>query len=437
MNSCKTVRIFATALATTTAISSSPSIAIEGFYPGWENDTIKARAFEACMFDYGFNLGESAPEVIKYRKSLSDNDIDHEMMIAFENKNPDWKSRYNLAISEMTEVCYQAAKRLDPSIFKIDYTKGGKHGWKTKAVVDIGMRTCLETDPAMTKSRIERLQASAGANPYDIRNIKLREQRTKGTLLVMDIPSAIKDWGKDSARCKKLLAGLSHNRNRSAPPKTEKTQVRQNSSNSAHVECLQAKDYEGCMRYNNSKGTEGQAADDCDGNFCIIKNRSKDIYGLPKPMGWMSIQNDDGRIFYLSQTYRVPHDGQETRYVGIKRITRFYSSPQAGSSGTFIGGNSASTNCVGYGSSINCTTTGSSPTYLPGRSATPGGVISTRFDSVYDCKDNTFASYKNDELWIGWKAGEAENNFFAQILKNTCDKGSSHIEKLPVLKVKM
>ena len=410
-----------------------PAFGSTDFYQGWEKDTAKTMAFEGCMFDYGFGVKESLPERNRYWKSLGSK-VTWEMQEELSSYS-DWKARYNQAIKSMTEACHEAAKRLDPTIFRIDYAKGGRHGWKTQAIVDIAHRNCLESDPMLTKAKIDNLQFGAGANPYDMKNMQLREARLGGSLF--DKPRTIKELGAGSSKCKKLLAGLSHNQNKVSPPKATRTSVTQNSNKGSHEECLQAKDYEGCMRYNNSKGTERQVGDDCNGNFCIIKNRNKDIYGLPKPLGWMSIQNEDGRIFYLSRTYRVPHEGQETRYVGIKRITRFYSSPQSGSSGTFIGGNSASTNCVGYGNSINCTTTGSSPTYLPGRSATPGGVISTRFDSIYDCKDNTFASYKNNELWIGWKEGEAENNFFAQILKDTCDKGSSHIQKLPVLKVKM
>ena len=130
MYSQTTINAVASALVATTAISTSASIAGEEFYPGWESDTIKMMAFEGCMFDYGFDMQEQANERRRYRESLSNKDIDIEMMVAFETKHPDWKARYNSTIAGMTEPCHQAAKIIEPSIFRIDYTKGGKRGWK-------------------------------------------------------------------------------------------------------------------------------------------------------------------------------------------------------------------------------------------------------------------------------------------------------------------
>ena len=208
-------------------------------------------------------------------------------------------------------------------------------------------------------------------------------------------------------------------------------------TNERHKDCLEAKDYQGCMKYQASSTTISESKDDCSGKICLILTKGADVFGLPKPVGWRSYQADDGRLFYFSRTYRIPHQGQQTRYVGFKRITRYYESPKSGSSGTFIGGASSSTNCSGYGASISCTTSSDSPVYIPGTSARPGGVSSTYFEAVYDCKDDTTAAYKKGKLWIGWKKGEADKHFFADLLKNTCQKGEEHIQKLPILDLKM
>ena len=140
---------------------------------------------------------------------------------------------------------------------------------------------------------------------------------------------------------------------------------------------------------------------------------------------------------YWSRFYRVPHKGQEARYIAIKRITRYYRAPEAGTSGSFIGGGSALTNCIDYGGSINCSTTGSSPTYLPGRSATLGGVVNAISTQVFDCKDITEASYRNGKLSVGgWEKFDPEE-FFNGLLKDQCDAGVSELEKLPILRLKM
>lgn len=173
-----------------------------------------------------------------------------------------------------------------------------------------------------------------------------------------------------------------------------------------HSQCLEAKDYEGCMRVKSSGGITAPVADWCSegGSICIVRTKGNDSFGLPKPMGWLYTADEGNRIMYFTLAYRVPHKGQPNRYVGMKRITRYYQSPEAGTSGTFIGGGTSYTNCVGVGSSLDCSTSGGNAKYIPGRSATPGGVQNARFDSVYDCKDNTYASYEGSRnMSGGWK----------------------------------
>ena len=211
----------------------------------------------------------------------------------------------------------------------------------------------------------------------------------------------------------------------------------QNGNNSdAHTDCLQAKDYEGCMRFNQSKSVQPQAVDPCEGVACLVRTKTNDVYGLPKPWNYLYRQLEDGRLIYWSSFYRVPHKGQEARYIAIKRITRYYRTPEAGTSGSFIGGGSASTNCIDYGGSINCSTTGSSPTYIPGRSATPGGIVNAVFTKIFDCKDMTEATYKQGKLTGRWEKYDPEE-YFNGLLKDKCDTGMSELKKLPILGLKL
>ena len=211
--------------------------------------------------------------------------------------------------------------------------------------------------------------------------------------------------------------------------------VRENKTD-FHNECLEARDYEGCIRAKTS-GASRQSKDKCtETGICTVTAKGVDSFGFPKPLGWHYMESDDGRILYFKGPKRIPHNGEQARYIGFERITRYYQNPSAGSSGTYIGGNSQTTNCSGFGSSISCTTQGSSPTYIPGKQATPGGVRNVYFVNVFDCKDMTYASYKDGKVWIGWKdAKKVEPTEFQWVLQTYCKKGNP--KSLDALNLKM
>ncbi|WP_415399819.1 hypothetical protein [Synechococcus sp. W4D4] len=225
---------------------------------------------------------------------------------------------------------------------------------------------------------------------------------------------------------------------RLAQPLLKKPRKGQVSQGNAHEKCLDAKDYEGCIRVVESRRTNSASRNDCkpDGR-CVIKFPGKDIFGLKQPVGWLYYETEEGdRVNYFSPTvYRVPHKNQGYRYLARPEIVRFYRNPEAGSSGSFIGGGSASTDCVDLGGSISCSTTSSPGTYIPGRSATPGGVRSMRFTRVVDCKDETYASYKRrDETRTsyGWLPA-SESSWSLEIIEEFCPKART----LPTLKMKL
>ncbi len=226
-----------------------------------------------------------------------------------------------------------------------------------------------------------------------------------------------------------LIEQATNSSKKSDLPKSSRT------SKDNHSQCLEARDYEGCMRVKSSGGITAPVGDFCNGPLCKITTKGNDSFGLPKPMGWWMYSDEGWRILYFSDPYRVPHKGQQTRYVGMKRITRYYQNPKAGTSGTVIGGGTSYTDCTGYGSSINCSTSGGNAKYIPGQSATPGGVQSSRFDSVYDCKDNTYASYEGARRMGSWVKNP--NHDWAKMLKKECNKGPASIMKLDTMKVQM
>ena len=60
--------------------------------------------------------------------------------------------------------------------------------------------------------------------------------------------------------------------------------------------------------------------------------------------------------------------------------------------------------------------------------------------TVYDCKDNTHAVYKEGKIMKGWKKYASYSGVldFAGLGKKQCEKGESHIkENLDVYRLKM
>lgn len=178
------------------------------------------------------------------------------------------------------------------------------------------------------------------------------------------------------------------------------------------------------------------------GRYCTVTTKGKDDFGLPKPMGWRYIKQDAGRsiLYFRLPPIRIPHKGEDTRYIGFRQVLRLYKNPKAGTSGSFIGPGTAYTNCTDYGSSINCTTTGSAPNYIPGKAADPGGVKSYNLVTVYDCKEDTHALYRDGIISQRWKkySGNRGGIDFVQFSHELCRKGDHHIrEKLDVYRLEM
>ena len=100
--------------------------------------------------------------------------------------------------------------------------------------------------------------------------------------------------------------------------------------------------------------------------------------------------------------FLVPHKNRK-RYVAIGFRYRYYQSPTAGSPGSSTTIGSAQTNCYGYGSHVNCTTTPPAQINIPGRAPAPGGVRTFTVAWVYDCVDKTIGSYIDGKLKGKWE----------------------------------
>ena len=216
-------------------------------------------------------------------------------------------------------------------------------------------------------------------------------------------------------------------------PATNSNKPRTDSS--AHEACLNARDYAGCIKVKTQTNNAAPKSDPCNGSWCTALTPGRDMLGMRKILGWRYSESDDGRsVFYFNtkNIRRIPHKGEGFRYLGTEQVVRYYKNPTAGTSGYYIGGNSATTNCTSGYYSVNCTTTGTTPTYIPGRSATPGGVRVLSATRVVDCKDRTYSLYtENGKAKYKWKP--ADEHGLSRFLLKSC----SEINSLPVMNLKL
>lgn len=246
-----------------------------------------------------------------------------------------------------------------------------------------------------------------------------------------------------------FLANL-NKRAEKSKSKVNSAQKRLSADNSStrHKQCLDARDYKGCMNLNDSENSQSGKKDWCfkGKGPCIVQIEGNDRFGLNKPMGWNYVDSDDGeKLYYWSNPHRIVHKGETARYIGVKRISRWYQSPEVGSSGYSIGGNSSRTSCTDYGSgvlgrNISCTTTGSNSIQIPGKESIPGGNISIRFDTVYDCKDNTTANYDGSRIMSGgWQKVDPMQKtwWVVGILRRQCKASPSELKNLPEMYTKL
>lgn len=201
-----------------------------------------------------------------------------------------------------------------------------------------------------------------------------------------------------------------------------------------HNTCKDTKDYMGCviMQVNGVQKT-ANTAEECwkgtntDTRFCIAGEGS-DGFGLPKKEGWIYATTDGGTIVYtewngkdrtasgrpIPMPYQVPHKG-EVRYIAFRSFLRTYSEPTAGTPGYTNTIGTAQTNCYGYGASMNCTTTPATKIFVPGVPATAGGVKTVPYVSVFDCQEDTEATYRNGKLQGNWKKSNKKSTFCKNI----------------------
>ena len=197
-------------------------------------------------------------------------------------------------------------------------------------------------------------------------------------------------------------------------PQTNRAANQQDTS-SKHEQCLEARDYEGCMRYKTGASSSSNstqplpASDKCFSNgWCIAENSKPDAFGFPKPIGWIykyspelnNIQYLDvtmkpNRTSYEINWYKVKVRGQYGRYISTRQIFRRIRPGAPGTSGytSSTGGNR--TDCKGYDNGLgtitmDCTTEAPTVIDIPGTAGRSAQNVSETLHSIIDCRDFTF-----------------------------------------------
>ena len=193
----------------------------------------------------------------------------------------------------------------------------------------------------------------------------------------------------------------------------------------AHESCLDARDYEGCIKVKSGLGDI--AEEQCDENgWCLVTSKSRDIGGYLKLKGWW-YKEKEKRVLYVDRNSasRVPHRGQPARYVAVLSASTAYDPGTAPSSTPIT---ARTTKCTDYGNNLNCTTTPGISINRPGISA---GWKRIKFWDVVDCKDQTGTFFANGKRKAGWKKFDLSRS--SQWFQNVCKNAA----ELPAKKMKL
>ena len=179
----------------------------------------------------------------------------------------------------------------------------------------------------------------------------------------------------------------------------------QPSNSNAHEKCVDAKDYEGCIRVNSSLSTAAPS-NKCKADEWCIADEGVDIFGMQKIEGWQMRTNHAKRTvgYRKPEIYKVNVRGKTNRYIVRESVVRYYVSATAAIPESTTSFGSAQTNCSSYGSVINCTTTPAPTVTSPGIPGRTGGVEQMEVHEVIDCKEKTLGIHVDGELRGRWTA---------------------------------
>jgi len=216
---------------------------------------------------------------------------------------------------------------------------------------------------------------------------------------------------------------------------------------SARKICLKASDYSGCMKFEtgrkNKKESKSEISDkntsfnkgrDClNGDMCLGTGKDKDMFGMNtlKDYFYKHIPEDNEVLYIGSVAKDVKVKGEYGRYIDITYVRRYYQNPESGTSGYSSTVGSSRVNCSpSYGgTSISCTSTSPTTINIPGRAATPGGIVQEKSNVIVDCQDRTMIQWFEGRRKYKWEK-ISKNTLPGVIADNNCPKaGTGKLDK--------
>lgn len=182
--------------------------------------------------------------------------------------------------------------------------------------------------------------------------------------------------------------------------------------NIARDNCLDAKDYKGCMEFNkkqSSNSLSSKKPEKCAqfGQFwiCFNADRGKDMLGTPKIIGWTYIETPAIRStkYVDENSYKLNNKGEYGRFIHLRSITRIFRDAEAGRLPSSMTIGTASANCYGSEYSINCTITPAQTITTPGKAPKPARIQQDYWDYVIDCENGDFTRHLNQGKPEKWR----------------------------------
>jgi hypothetical protein len=170
------------------------------------------------------------------------------------------------------------------------------------------------------------------------------------------------------------------------------------SQNTNHqAECLNARDYEGCMRFHGGSKVN-EICNSLQAGWCIA-DEGNDILGAPKLKGllYRSMPSKMMVTYKSLKPARLTVRGDSSRYISTNFAIRKQRESRAG---RIIDVGAAITSCSAINGSLSCITI---PPLTLSSAGVTGGVSTQAYSIIIDCIDKTYATYKGGMRFTNWE----------------------------------
>ncbi len=201
------------------------------------------------------------------------------------------------------------------------------------------------------------------------------------------------------------------------------------SNEQAHDECLNARDYKGCIEVKSGNSSNTKRDESCAPYTLCKPGKGNDMLGEPMIHNWPYTYYPDKQIVrYYGPISKLIVRGEIGRYIEMESIFREKRNPTQAIAPTSFNLSPKTTTCTAGYNSVDCKTSPPIDITIPGKQASPGGIIQTSHRTVIDCKDQTYAIHNDGHVVGRWKTTKGTNHQTVKSLLKSCD----NIDELPL-----